>query len=398
MCFYTLVSAGSAVNPVMHLLITAFPDVDPATVRMISTLPPMVGLVFGFLFGALLGKRLKWKTTLIIGLVLMTVGGLGPIWFNSSFAVILVFRIILGMGLGTIQCRDAFTIRYSSESAKTRWLGIGMFAAGIGGLAFSLLSGVLGEFGWQAAFYLYALCVAVLIIVIVFMKEPDQAPGAAGVETRDNNAPEEKRKVGFAPIIYLVLCFLSMLVVFPVMTGVATLIDYRDMGSSTIAGLVIACYSLSGILTGLAFNRLFKSLGRFMQAFSWTCIAIGLALVLFSTLVPLMGLGAFLLGVGALSVGPTLSFFMSHVAPKGQVSLFITLLALSNLLGIFLSSYWIVLCNTALADIMALDVERALLASLVLVIAIAVVMCIVDPRPKTLKARSAAEAKESSDS
>ena len=94
------VMAGAAVAPALNLIRDYFADANTGLVQMIISLPALFIALTSFLFRPLC-KRFRARTLMLIGLILYTVGGCLAGAFSSIFLV-LVFRAVVGIGVGII--------------------------------------------------------------------------------------------------------------------------------------------------------------------------------------------------------------------------------------------------------------------------------------------------------
>lgn len=93
--------ASSAVSPALANMSQAFPDVSPALIGMLSTLPSFLGIPCTLVCGKIVGQKVSYRTLANLGMVVSLVCGIAPA-FTNSFALMLVWRALFGMGYGVI--------------------------------------------------------------------------------------------------------------------------------------------------------------------------------------------------------------------------------------------------------------------------------------------------------
>lgn len=131
------------------------------------------GMVIGAMLIAPLGDRFGRRRIAILGQVLVTAGMLMA-WMANNYEVLLLSRIITGIGMGALTAVMAVIF---AEFSTKRWLGftLALYSAGtgLGGFIAGLTSqAVMPAMGWQALFMFGALA-NVLILVLVVIGVPE---------------------------------------------------------------------------------------------------------------------------------------------------------------------------------------------------------------------------------
>ena len=93
-----MLSAASAISVTLPMIKNQFPDIAPATVESLVTIPSFTMLIF-ILLSSFIVKGIGKKKTVMLGLTLAFVGGVIPV-FVTNFSVIYISRFILGAGTG----------------------------------------------------------------------------------------------------------------------------------------------------------------------------------------------------------------------------------------------------------------------------------------------------------
>lgn len=94
----TLLMIAPAVSSALPLLYPAFSGVSKASVEGLITLPN-IGIILGLILSPVLIRFLGQKKTVLSGLVLALISGTFPM-YASSFMMIAISRLLLGMGIG----------------------------------------------------------------------------------------------------------------------------------------------------------------------------------------------------------------------------------------------------------------------------------------------------------
>jgi MFS family permease len=176
------VMATSLIAPVLPTMARHFSQVPQgaALVQLGVALPALMVALLSSPVGWLT-DRLGRRALLIGGLVVYAIAGLAPTWLDTLPAI-LISRCLVGaaeaivMTAGTALVADSF-----SGAARERWFAIETGSATLVAVVVLAAGGSLGELGWRAPFFAYALPLLLAILVWLFIREPTrQAAQDAG--------------------------------------------------------------------------------------------------------------------------------------------------------------------------------------------------------------------------
>lgn len=108
-----LVMVAPAINANIPAMKEAFGDSSLSMVEMISTIPSLF-LMFSVLTSGFIAKRLGYKQTIMIGIGIVSISGIMPVFF-SNFYVVLLSRAALGFGIGLFNSLLIAMISYFYE-------------------------------------------------------------------------------------------------------------------------------------------------------------------------------------------------------------------------------------------------------------------------------------------
>ncbi|MGG6314335.1 MFS transporter [Paenibacillus macerans] len=115
-------------------------------------------------------------TRISLGLAIYLIGGIGPA-FVDSVTWILVFRAILGVGIGFVAPTYNALIAENTEGReRSRMNGLVTAVNGIGGAIFLSVGGFIASYGWRSVFLCYAYAVVLLLLVIWFIPKNRTLP------------------------------------------------------------------------------------------------------------------------------------------------------------------------------------------------------------------------------
>ena len=228
-------------------------NVDPNAVALLTTafaLPfalvqPILGPV-----GDMIGKVRVMIACLAVTILAMIASGLA-----TSFTVLLVARIVAGAAAGGIfpvgmaVVGDLFPV-HERQVAIGRWLT----AVITGNLLGSSLAGVIADLiGWRGVFFVIStLAVGALIVAIVSLREARRAQPASRLSLKGFSRgygavfANPRAKVCFGAV------FTEGIVIFGLFPFVALMLLAAGEPRASIAGAVIAGFSVGGVIYALA--------------------------------------------------------------------------------------------------------------------------------------------------
>jgi len=173
------VMASAAISPALAKIHQAFAGTDPTLIKLILTLPSLLIIPFSLLAGWL-AVRMKKKNVLLLGLCIYLLGGVGG-GFARSIEQLLLIRALFGIGAGLIiPLSTSLIADFFEGEERAKMMGYSGSVSHFGGVIFLLVSGWLACISWRLAFSVYTLALAIIIMVLAWLPEP-QSKGAAGV-------------------------------------------------------------------------------------------------------------------------------------------------------------------------------------------------------------------------
>lgn len=387
---------GTFMNAAVQTMIEAWPQLSVTSVRMVTSLPCLVSLPVAILTGRLAGKRISYRFCAILGTALMLVGGAAPYFFHRSWTWILVFRTLLGIGVGFTGMRNALILGSVPEDKKSAMIGYGSSAMNACAMLAGLVVGILAGISWKAPFLFNLLAAAALLLVTFYLKEPEKdhtaeinmaegketeikETGNSGAAVKTAEKPG-KNPEGWKILVYIVLQFVLTTALYPVLSGMSTYMAARNIGSSFTAGISTFVYGLFGVLINLILNRLIQTFRQYMLPAMCLCFSAGMALVLFVPALPAVLAGVALISSGFNTLMSLFQVYNGKVSTPAQVGLTSTIIIAVLNLGNFASVYYINVCHMIFSR--GSDIESTYFGSMLLYAAVAVLALIVKPAPK----------------
>lgn len=272
-----------------------------------------------------LHRLISERTSITLGLVLVTVSGTVPVW-SRSFGMIFASRILLGIGFGLVNA-CAITIiqeRYTGRE-QAFLLGVRGSMETLGGAVLTLIAGGLLHGGWNHAFWIYITALPILAMFLAFVR-----PG----EGNAKRAPDDKAKANRGPapvkvspakvspaksadaapgkvspgpwtrgeLLFLIFCaLLAGLFIFVNTSNTMRLADVvieRGLGTDQKASVVLSVLQAVGVIGGIFYGKLRETLKGYVFPLTILIYALGDVMFGFAFSMPLMYLGAIFSGYG----------------------------------------------------------------------------------------------------
>jgi len=321
------VMAGAAISPALGLIAKAFPEASPTMIKLILTAPSIMIIPFSFLSSYLTSKLPK-RTIILIGLLIYLVGGIGP-QIASSIEVLLLFRLILGAGVGLVMPLSMSLINdYFQGKDRTKMMGYNSAFSNLGGILTMLLAGWLATFGWRVPFNVYFLGLFIFILVFIYLPKGElQKP-------RKN---EKKTRLPLAVFGYALAMGGIMLAYYSIATNIAIYLEQSNLGGTTLAGTVISFTTVGGMITSLFLVQIESAFKKLVIPIMLLGMAVAFLLLTFTHSVPLIIVSVCLIGFGQGSLFPILVLKALDSVPFHQADQAIAVTSSFTFLGQFLS-------------------------------------------------------------
>ena len=352
LCFFS--GSNGLVNSTIQACIEAFPDINPSTIRLTTTLPSLISLPV-MIYASHHISKIGFRKSMILATLFLTIGGAGPYFLNSSWYLVLFFRCLTGVGLGFFGLRNALILCSFTEQTQAKFIGIGNAMNSLASVILTPIAGMLCAISWKHPYLLFLIGFLILLLTIFTLEEPKI------VIDEESSKFNIKDLLDYRYIVYLFFYFLACLVLYPILSGMSSFIVLKNLGSLAIAGTLISCHNIGGFVTGFftdTFERKFKIS---TIPLSFLLITVGQLLALYVRNVIIIGIGSGLTGVGFFILISTITVYTGAISSDSNKTLRSTLLLVFMQFGMFLSSYFIEYSHILLK--LPTDVESSWLAS-----------------------------------
>ena len=360
-------ACNSALAPILAEVGKFFPDAGDSAIQIVLTLINLTTLPMMLIEPAFDSKITK-RDIALIGTILMLVGALVPQVLNSQLWMLYVASIIIGAGLSLVVVVSSSLISdYFTGIEKSRVMGFQSIFVSIGGTIIAKGSGMLTAMaGWKRGYLVFLICIPIVLIVALTV------PKGEAVKKEESG---EKAGISGSMVYFGVLCLITGIFVATFNTNIAMYIDRKGIGDASTAGTVASIMQVIGILGGLVLGNTVKLFKRFTIGASILMMAAGTAMVGFSTSLPVICVGAAVVGFGFAIRNPGAVTFAANMVPAAQASLAIAIVSATYNVGNFVSAYVV----NPIANMMGDDIANRFIVSAVALVVIGVVALIKAP-------------------
>lgn len=326
-----LAMTAPSISIATPMLLEVFPHQTVSQIEMIGTLPNL-GVLLLMLFSTAISHKLGIKRTIMIGLLLYLIGGVGPA-FIPNYAAIICLRFLMGCGIGLF---NPFSVslmyRFYKEDELADMLGYQNTSQTLGNAAFGFLLGALILMGWKVAFIGYFIALIPMVLFGFFVTFPDEK-----VADKQEVNKKEKEKINTHVILLSILFMVIFGLVLTMTIKMASFVVEQKIGTPAIASSVLAISGLVAMCSSALFGRVRKLLGNFILAVALLGIGIGFFVIATSTSITMLTVGVVLESIFFGWVFPQGFLRLSQVAPNNGGSLAISVILMGINLGAFLS-------------------------------------------------------------
>ena len=328
-----MLSAASAISVTLPMIKNQFPNIAPATVESLVTIPSFTMMIF-ILLSSFIVKVIGKKKTVMLGLILAFVGGVIPV-FATNFSVIYLSRFILGAGTGIYNSLAVSLIGdYFDGETQQKMLGYQTAFATLGSSLATFLAGILVNVAWQYSYLIYFLTLPIVILVALFLPS-DKNEGS----NQDAASSKQKQSVNLLVIFSCIMMFVFFILIMTIFTKTSTLIVEMNYTNQGFLGTAFTISSLVGAIGGFAYGHVRTALKQFTPVVALALISIAYFLI---PLVNSMLMLTIILSGGFLVVSifiPYMYDILLPGAPENSTNLAISLAMVSCNLGSFFSPF-----------------------------------------------------------
>ncbi len=246
------VMAGAAVAPALDTISEYFSGVNKTLVQFIISIPALFIFITNMFFSGLC-RKFGSRTLLLAGLMLYTAGGCAAGLFSNIFAV-LVFRALVGVGVGIIMPMSTGLLAfYYTGDKQDRLMGYSSAMNQMGGVAATLIAGALAQISWRLSFLVYLMGLISIVLCILFLPNEKLAAG---------EEKHEKQKGVFREYYtFVIAMFLLMFTFFVYPSDFAIEAAGEGIIPAGMTAVIMAGADLVAFAGGMLFAHIKKRIG-----------------------------------------------------------------------------------------------------------------------------------------
>jgi MFS family permease len=320
------VMSGAAVAPALGVIADYFSRANPLLIKLIITLPSLF-IIFTSLLFSMISNRLSAKAIAIYGLLFYIIGGCGAGFVNNIY-LLLVFRIILGIGVGLIMPLSTGLIAYFfDKNEQSKLMGYSSAMNNLGGIIATAISGFLVSLNWRYSFTIYFLGLFVMMMVVWILPKADL--------NKAKNSLDKKNIRKISP--YISAMFVTMVIFYTLPSNFAMIVTEENLVPTSLMGLLMSVQNIFAFITGLVLSAIIKKIGKHIKYFAAGMLILGFLSLSFTDNLLTVILGLIALGVGLGMLVPVLNAQISLNVDKEKMTSAMALMSAMLYLGQFLS-------------------------------------------------------------
>lgn len=331
----SLAMAGSVTGAAIAAIAKDFPDTPISTVQLLSTLPGLGALIITLIAGQM-AMRISKKNLVLLGIALVTIGGLIPAFWNSSMVGLLTCSVILGMGVGFISTLNPMLLsQYFDGEERSTMMGINTGVTSLGSMILTGVGGYLGGENWRNLYWVFIVGILVFLLVLFFLPN-DKVENEAGKENTIHPKTSTLAVVkSLSPSVYVMyfIVFLLGIAYTAYMANLSIVVAERGVGGTAMTGYINAIGTIGGIATGFGLKYIRKFTKPNTLAFGFLMLIITLALTYFFASPVVLMIAAVFSAVAMVTVLATSPFLLSMMARPEQIPVIMSVYAFVNSLS-----------------------------------------------------------------
>jgi MFS family permease len=322
--------SSTAISPILAVIAKAFPLVSKESIQLLLVVPCIVMIPFTLASGVV-ASRVSKKLLVVLGLTLFSIGGLAPVFVNS-FPLIMVSRVVLGIGLGILYPFMAGLIAdFFSGPEFNSMMGLQSAMGSVGGILAAMIPGFLCTMNWHYAFLYHGIGLLILLLVLLGLPEPEK------IRQEKDKATAGKASLPLSIYILSAATLVSGIFVNSFFTNAALVIDTDRLGSTESSGIVIALFTVGSLFTGISFGKISRLFQQLSSPLGVAATGLGLLLVAYAYSLPLFITGTVIAGLGFGLFVPSVFADIGRRAPKSLNALAFALCFVCANVGGFLT-------------------------------------------------------------
>ena len=259
----------TGISPILGMLNIKYAHIDTSIIQLMQTLP-FLCIMVGALGSGWLTTKVKKKTILFWGLILIGICGVLP-FFVDGFWPLFVVRVIIGLGFGIMApMNNAICAEVYVPEKRAGIMGLFVVGMGVGAIFGNLVGGILASFGEHFFYLIYLVPFVSAIMISIFLEASPVSENISRSTTKLNKAVWLISIAGFAHTLFINAHN----------TNISIYIAQEITEDTSVTGIVTAVNAVCALLVGVLFSKLFKLFRDYIVVVSVASSAIGYICIL----------------------------------------------------------------------------------------------------------------------
>jgi MFS family permease len=329
-----VLTSASAISAIIPMMLNQLPGVSSSLIESIVTIPSFSMMLFVLLSGPI-SSRLGKKNTVLLGLLLVVIGGILPM-LTTNITWILALRLVLGAGLGMFNSLAVSLISdFFEGDERAQLVGFQSAVQGLGSSLATFVAGQLALIDWPFAFLCYAITIPIALLFFFIITEPErEEPTVSTTGTGQKSGGMSLPVLGLGAALFLFMTFIMI-----VYTKTGIMIAEKSMPNAGFLGTALTLFSLSTMIAGFLFGRIYKWFRNYAPFISSLLTATGFVLLWFAQNVTMVTVAMLIIGFSFALFIPYIFTILTKIVPKGSETISISIAMVGSNLGAFASPY-----------------------------------------------------------
>lgn len=302
---------ANMITIIIPFMVIAYPNKSQTSVETLVTISSLSALII-ILCNGKITKKFGFKKVVLSGLLIGIVFGIIP-YFIQNYYLFLFSRIMLGIGVGLYSPHaiSMISIFYKGKE-RTTLLGMQMGIGAFGNAILVLLTGWLATWGWKYTFFVYLFLGIIFVLVWKFVPNNHEQ---SIIDFKTVKAEKLNNMVKK----YLLLCFLTFVIIFGVQLKIPSYLVERGISSPEKAGLTLGAMNIAGMLAGVTFGYFYKKATVFLLSIGFLGAGISVIGIIMSTSWITILAFAILFNFVYSLTGPTITLQVNQSSAENQL-------------------------------------------------------------------------------
>ena len=331
------IMSNATIAPALPGIEARFADVaDAAFLTRLLVTAPSLAVAVTAPFAGLAADRFGARRQLFLAVLLFALSGTAG-YVIDDLHVLLASRFVLGLAVAFMMTANNALVGAAIPSeTRGRFFGMQMAATSFGGFLFVAAGGWLADKGPNLPFLVYAVGFLMLPPVLLALAETRRGKTGSGTGSGTFHGARPTWLIAVGAVA--LMSGVQFVLLYTLPTQLPFFLAARGHDAPSTAGAVMASMPLAGGLASLAYPLVAARLGRAVApAVGFSMITVGFVLLSAGGTLPLITLGAMIIGTGPGFIIPSVLAITLDVAPAHRRGFASGLVTTSLFLGQFLS-------------------------------------------------------------